>query len=158
MKNLFRFLASSLANTLHPTTNERQQNNHSDGVCSTFFTSDGDQIQTFESSDAGITFGTIKIHLKEPYLYVNDAAEVLYHFMGLLQSSFGIEHTTEAVSTFSNHDKQHVTSAYWQDARGKDWKVLGWTNGQMLVVRYIKNINDLPVEWEAYFFRDGKVA
>ena len=158
MKNLFRFLANSLAHTTYPTLGTRLQNKHSDGVYATFFTSDGDELQTFESTDAGITFGKIKILLKEPYVYVTDAAQVLHHFLHLLQSSFDIEHVTDGVYTFSKQNKQYITTLYWQDVKQTDWKVLGWTDGEQMDVRYIKNINSLPVEWEDFFFRDLQAA
>jgi hypothetical protein len=40
---------------------------------------------------------------------------------------------------------------YWQDEEGLDWKVKGYTDGRIIAVLYVKNINDISVEKQDKF-------
>lgn len=161
MKNLFRQLATSLANSVsipYQALN-KTQNNHSANVHSTFFTPGGDLLQTYEKETRDCLFGAVHIQLKTPYLYLTDAESVLHFFLEGLQQRFCIKHATDARYHFSKKEFEHFTTLYWQDTTGTDWKVRGWTNGQAMAVHYIKNINALPVWQEERFLNCiGRIA
>ena len=153
MKNLFRYLATSLAQSVsinQPALNH-PQNNHSSNVHATFFTPSGDLLQIHEKRAGNILYGAIQIQLRTPYIYLSDAAFVLHHFIKGLQQQFAVVHATEGDYRFSKITSEHVTTVYWQDATGTDWKVCGWTNGEAMRVHYIKNVNELPVWQEDVF-------
>jgi hypothetical protein len=40
---------------------------------------------------------------------------------------------------------------YWQDEDEMDWKVKGYTDGQIIAVLYVKNINQSTVEQQDLF-------
>jgi hypothetical protein len=114
-------------------------------------TKTGDLLQVSECKENDVTFGVIAIRLKERYCNLNEAENVLIHFMQQLQPVFAIMHTTGVCTT--NKMATHTTAVidYWQDVERKDWKVKGWTNGRSMAILYIKNIGRVPVAKEEHF-------
>jgi hypothetical protein len=154
MKNLLRYLARTFINSAseNNNSNNNPQNNLSCIGYTTFFNQDGDLLQLAERYEHDCTYGSIQIQLRKTYIHLSDAERVLHHFMTGLQQLFQIVHTTEAGYRVCKTNGEHVTTVYWQDAETRDWKVQGWTNGETMRVRYIKNINAVPVQLEDQFF------
>lgn len=113
-------------------------------------------MQVSECSENEITYGHISIRLKNKYADIRDAQTVLTEFMRQLQPAFSIRHSTGPNLEPQDTPKKLTVTDYWQDAQQLDWKVQGWTDGAIIAVLYIKNINQLPV-WKEELYLNGRV-
>lgn len=161
MENLLLLLATTML-LRRPETENRFQRYFIDTTgCSLQFpsdfssldksrTADGDTLYFKECSDGEALYGMILINQADT---TDDADGLLFEFMLSLHDSFSIKHQTglkfEGVDTANGYIRSY--SDFWQDADGTDWKAKGYTDGRSLVVLYVKNINEVPVERQDFF-------
>ncbi len=161
MENLLFLFATSIVLRI---SSNRSAKNHliADTGCSVFLfsrnmnfetvkTKKGDKLYYKEFYEEGVQYGIICIKLKEFYL-LDEAEELLRTYMFKLKKSLCIQQTT-GIHRCTNWNDQSSVSVmdYWRDADGEDWKVKGYTNGQVMSVLYIKNISHSDVRKEDLF-------
>ena len=95
----------------------------------------------------GVTYGVILTKVKEPIADIAQAEKILAQFLNSLQPSFGILHATgmEFGQLHPVSPEARGITDYWQDKEGIDWKIQGWTNGNIICIQYVRNIANLPV-------------
>ena len=151
MENLFVFLATSFV--LRATGPRFKRYIISPG-CSTYLhssarilhvrhTRDGDRLFFNEYAEDGVTYGTICVQMQQHYS-LEQAEAILVHYLNRVRKPM---HILCNVSMDIRTDDQQLTiTDYWQDEAGIDWKVKGYTNGKIVGVLYVKNINDTTVK------------
>lgn len=118
------------------------------------YDAEGNEIFTGQSLDNKAVYGFVTCRLAHPLSDRTVAEQRLFLFMEDLHPHFDIE-----CSTGLDHGLEHPRSydavgmsEYWQDAAGNDWKVVGWTDGTLMTVLYIRNISIIDFRrQEAYF-------
>ncbi|GAA4330647.1 hypothetical protein [Flaviaesturariibacter amylovorans] len=108
-----------------------------------FYNEEGDEVYTGQSLENKVTYGFITCHLAKPLSDLMLAEQRLFLFLESLHPHFEIECTTgldHGLSHPVNPDVVGMTE-YWQDAKGYDWKVQAWTDGSLMAVTYVRNIN-----------------
>lgn len=114
-------------------------------------TESGDDLYFNEFTEKGVTYGVICVMMKATY-NAKESMEMLGRYMNQLRGPFfvfhqvGLERSKDwnEVSTISLED-------YWQDGKGVDCKVKGYTNGKTLAVLYVKNIGEAEVAKQEAF-------
>lgn len=164
MENLLLWIATSLLfnRPAAPRTFQRQYIGHTG--CSVCVLSDSDSFESTwtpshdtmyinEMKDGSAVYGVIAIDLFEPTDNLDHAEGILGQFMNSLHSTFDIEHHTGLINGYTQTAHRQVRGIvdYWQDTDGIDWKVKGWTNGQVVSLLYVKNINEVPVHRQDFF-------
>lgn len=150
MENLFLFLATSLV--LRNTASGFRRFQICDGCSSLLhsssrklhirYTKEGDKLYFNEHAVDGITYGLICVEMNEWYT-LHQTEDILVHYLSRMRKPLHIAHNLSMDISFH---KTHVTIAdYWQDKAGVDWKIKGYSNGKILTVLYVKNINDTAV-------------
>ena len=104
----------------------------------------GDITYFAESNDKGVTYGVICIQLADTNHPMAEAEILLTKFMNSLHIPFKIEHNSGAQFSAETTGQTSITD-YWQDKNKADWKVKGFTNGEVIAVLYVKNISDTAV-------------
>jgi hypothetical protein len=151
MENLFIFLATSL---VLRTTAPRFKRYVIFPGCSTLLnsgsrtlhirhTKDGDKIFFNEHAADGVTYGLICVQINEHYT-LHQAEDILIHYMNRMRKPLHI--ACNVSMTLERCDEFLAITDYWQDDAGIDWKVKGYTNGNLLAVLYVKNITDTTVK------------
>ena len=111
-------------------------------------THDGERVYFYEHAVKDVTYGLITVHMQQRHSQVQ-AERVLTQYVNSIRKPFGIFYNT---GTFTERGGDAVTlSDYWQDEEEVDWKVKGYSNGKIIAVLYVKNINNaLSKEHDAY--------
>ncbi|HEX2535633.1 MAG TPA: hypothetical protein VHK69_17950 [Chitinophagaceae bacterium] len=156
MENLIFFLAAHIV--LRFSSVSKKYNIGQSASFSLFFepthlnrhqASDGDVMYTGEWQKNGITYGLIVVDLALPQ-DVNESLYTLNTFINSLREPFGILHNS-GISKAEEAEEGKTVTEYWQDDKGMDWKVKGFTNGRSLAVLYVKDISGLSVLVEDTF-------
>ena len=150
MENLFVFLATSLAlriasprfrrYTLFPGCSALL--NSGSRTLHIRQTKDGDRLFFNEHIEEGITYGMIGVQMREEHS-LDDAERILVNFINRSRKPLKI-YCNASMEVETTDDLLTITD-YWQDMNGTDWKVKGYTNGKIVSLLYVKNINDTPV-------------
>ena len=153
MENLFVFLATSLV--LHKVTSPRIKHYKvGQSGCSTLlhsrektlhirYTKQGDKIYFNEYMADGVTYGTICVQMKDAYALCN-ARNILINYLSQVRKPMGIVHNF-SMEIEKTRSLIAVTD-YWQDENSIDWKIKGYTNGKVVALLYVKNINNASVK------------
>lgn len=163
MFNLLSMLASVVADRLQPST-PKQYNICAEGTKVSLtkapfvrhLTNEaGDDVFTGESVEDNVTYGFITARLKNPVSDSVVAEQKLFLFLEELHPSFDIAYTTGLDHGFTHETYSEAIGMtdYWQDAEGKDWKVQAWTDGALIAVLYVKNINEAPFQKQDAFLK-----
>lgn len=161
MENLLLFLATTFVLRLSSTRKFKKEFIEETGFSvmqlspypeySTSKTSCGDELYFNESIEDETTYGIICIHLNKPY-DIGTAETLLTHYINKLKKPFHIRHNVGIQSDFDwNHESTKAVCDYWQDAKGKDWKIKGYTNGEIMAILYVKNIAEISVAKQDLF-------
>lgn len=158
MENLIFLLTASLV--LYKSSKKPRRTFIGDTHCSVLFSPDatfdfsrsdeGDQLYFAEHTDKNSTYGVLcaSIHSR---LSLEEAGDVMTTFLNRLRTPFNAPYNT-GVNRCENRVNDCVTMVdYWQDADNLDWKVKGYTDGQVIAVLYVKNINEITVEKQDEF-------
>jgi len=99
-----------------------------------------------------VGYGVLYIDLQDEYS-IEDAETMLMYYISRLQEPFGIAHNTGIGYCISNEGmiERRKLVDYWQDDRGHDWKLKGYTNGKYIAVLYVQNISEIEVEKQDFF-------
>jgi hypothetical protein len=103
----------------------------------------GDEFFTGQSVEGPVTYGFVSCRLMKPVSDLVIAEQQLFLFMESLHEHFAIKCTTgldHGLSYPGDADAIGMTE-YWQDSKGKDWKVCGWTDGALMTVVYVRDIS-----------------
>lgn len=160
MEDLIFLLTASLA--LYKTPKKSETVLIADSGCSVELTSqklsfetteteEGDRLHYAEHWDRNVTYGILCAQLAEE-IGLDEAKEVMINYINRLRGPFYAVHHIGA-EVCDPKDETAVVSLidYWQDCDGLDWKVKGYTNGSIIAVLYVKNINELVVEKQDHF-------
>jgi hypothetical protein len=126
-------------------------------------TESGDDLYFNEFSEKGVTYGVICVEMKSEY-DPDDAIDMLARYMNQLRGPFFVFHQVgQERSKDWNHASSITLVDYWQDARGVDCKVKGYTNGKTLAVLYVRNIGEAEVAkqeafLDSFHFHSGQPA
>jgi hypothetical protein len=107
------------------------------------YNSGGDEFFTGQSVEGSVTYGFVTCRLMKPVSDLVIAEQRLFLFMESLHEHFDIEVTTgldHGIAFEGDADAIGMTE-YWQDSKGKDWKVCGWTDGTLMAVTYVRDIS-----------------
>ena len=105
-------------------------------------TRNGDDLYFHEYSEKKITDGLICIRLHKNYELLS-AEELLSVYINKLRKPFHIHHHIGLTGdTDWNQTGTATITDYWQDRKGFDWKIKGYTNGKYMAVLYVKNIGE----------------
>lgn len=115
-------------------------------------------MQVSECKENEVTYGIIHIKLKEAFTNLDTAQNIVVEFMQRLQPIFAIRHNVGITVCKETQQHKLAVTDYWQDADGADWKVKGCTDGNAIVIRYIKNFTLLRVEQEETFLNNTVFA
>jgi hypothetical protein len=130
------------------------------GDFSTSFTIARDLMHFNETVQGNVTYGSVTIQLMKPADTLAEAEKMLAQFMYTLQASNDIDINTGITLGFTQSYNALARGIvdYWQDADGIDWKTKGWTNGRVISVLYIRNINQLPVAKQEMYLDSFRFA
>ncbi|HVG42156.1 MAG TPA: hypothetical protein VM888_11145 [Chitinophagaceae bacterium] len=112
----------------------------------------GDVMHFCETGNNTATFGIITMQLKKKPATANKS-KILGDFINSLHSSLNIKHHVGLSYGYSQKGNNQVIGMedYWQDEKGMDWKVKGWTDGRTYGFLFVKNISAISsVETDAY--------
>jgi hypothetical protein len=114
-------------------------------------TEEGDRLHYAEHWDRNVTYGILCATLSED-IGVDEAQDVMINYINRLRGPFYAVHNI-GPDLSGQKDAPEVISLvdYWQDGDGLDWKVKGYTNGSIIAVLYVRNINEVPVEKQDQF-------
>ncbi|RYZ56087.1 MAG: hypothetical protein EOP49_01245 [Sphingobacteriales bacterium] len=168
MSNLFSALASALFGR-NSNEEPRRFRCSSDGATLQFYTapwvhqsydSEGNEVFTGQSLDNKAIYGFVTCRLARPLSDRTVAEQRLFLFMEEMHPHFDIECTTGL-----DHGLEHPRyedavgmSEYWQDSKGKDWKVVAWTDGSLMTLLYIKNISIIDFRRQDAYFASFEFA
>jgi hypothetical protein len=114
-------------------------------------TSSGDKLYFNEFCDNNVHYGIICIELIDDY-DIDEAESLLQNYVSKLKKPFVIMHHTGFESAIDwNTRNSRAFVDYWQDAGQNDWKVKGYTNGKIMAILYVQNINKLDVKMQDQF-------
>lgn len=160
MENLVFFLATSFVLRLSSSRNVKTNVIGNTGCSSLFYsrgqsdsciTPDGDRLYCSKFSENKVSYGLICVQFSESY-EMNKAVQLLTHYINKLKTSFRVLHDT-GIQKDVDWNSEYSTALvdYWQDAEKKDWKVKGYTNGDVMAVLYVKNISEADVKKQDIF-------
>lgn len=165
MENLIILIATSLVMRLSTSRNFKNHIIGSTG-CSTLLpvqdnepfdvtrTVSGDLLYFHECSHKKVTYGIICIQLEQSSC-LEEATEMLESYLNRLRVPFSIPYNTGVHEGSDWNNEASVCRVdYWQDEEGLDWKVKGYTDGNILSVLYVRNIGHVPVKRQDHFL-DG---
>ena len=113
-------------------------------IAETTRTKDNDVMHVVKCFSGPISYGVICIDLHNPFVNGAEAGKTLVNFMNSLHQPFSILHQTGMEEKTVNDGDLTITD-YWQDKGNRDWKVKGWTNGQVVAVLFVSNISEMAV-------------
>jgi hypothetical protein len=160
MENLVFLLTASLV--LYQSSKKPRRMFIGDTNCSVVFSpeaefdfttsKDGDQMYFAEHTEKNIAYGVLCAQVNSP-LPVEEAQAVMVSFLNRLQKPFNALYSTgvDLCQSWSLEKDQIKMVDYWQDEDGLDWKVKGYTDGRIIAVLYVKNINEISVEKQDKF-------
>lgn len=161
MENLIFFLAASLV--LYKSSKKLRRLPIADTRTSVLFfpspvsfnfseTEDGDKLYFFEQVEKSVTYGILCAQLKTQ-LTLHEAREIMTGYMTRLHKPFHALYSTGILPCKSLHQKDTCLKVvdYWQDEKGVDWKINSYTNGNIIAVLYVKNINEASVDKQDLF-------
>ena len=115
------------------------------------WTASGDQLHCTEFTENKVTYGIICIKLQQEY-EMDEAIALLKNYINKLKGPFYILHNIGLKNSVDwNSTTSRVFVDYWQDAYQKDWKLKGYTDGNVMAVLYVKNISEVTVEKQDLF-------
>ncbi|GAB4091947.1 hypothetical protein [Flaviaesturariibacter terrae] len=170
MSNLISALATALLGRLAPKNEEtRRFRCCSAGATLEFYKApfvhqsydeEGNEIFTGQSLDRKVMYGFVTCRLANPLSDRMLAEQRLFLFMEQLHPHYNIDCTAGLDHGIEHPDFPEVVgmSEYWQDADGKDWKVVGWTDGTLMAVLYIRNISITDFRRQDAFFESFRFA
>lgn len=170
MSNLFTALASALLGRFSAKNEEpRRFRCCSGGATLQFYKAPfvhqsydeaGNEVFTGQSLEGRATYGFVTCRLARPLSDRLLAEQRLFLFMESLHPHYGIECTTGLDHGFDHPRYADAVgmSEYWQDSDGKDWKVVGWTDGTLLAVLYVRNISITDFRRQDAFFESFRFA
>ncbi|TCZ68076.1 hypothetical protein [Flaviaesturariibacter aridisoli] len=170
MSNLFTALTSALFGRFAPQNDTpRRFRCSSNGATLQFYKApfvhqsydaEGNELFTGQSIDGKATYGFVTCRLACPLSDRMLAEQRLFLFMEHLHPHYGIECTTGLDTGLEHRACRDAVgmSEYWQDADGKDWKVMGWTDGTLVTVLYIRNISITDFRRQDAFFESFRFA
>jgi hypothetical protein len=126
-------------------------------------TESGDDLYFNEFTEKGVTYGVICVEMKSKY-DVDDALDMLARYMNQLRGPFFIFHQVGQERSKDWNWASSITLVdYWQDAKGVDCKVKGYTNGKTLAVLYVQNIGEAEVAkqdtfLDSFHFHSGQTG
>jgi hypothetical protein len=114
-----------------------------------------DVMYMSEYRQANVYYGIVAVKLNREVEEMDRATDLLDAFISTFHGYFCIEHRTGFDASVTEHDDQVVVSGtdFWQDTKGIDWKVRGWTNGKLMSFLYVKNINEIDTERQDHFLK-----
>lgn len=103
-------------------------------------------VYTGECKTDETFYGIICVKLSEPINDMQDAEDVLGHYMDFLKGQLNI---VSAMGYGKGHrlkDREDTRGMidYWKDKDDNNWKVKGWTNGSFIAVMYVYNATEVP--------------
>jgi hypothetical protein len=108
-------------------------------------TDSGDDLYFNEFTEKDVTYGVICVKMQNRYS-PEEAVEMLGRYMNQLRGPFFVFHQVGQEKAKDWNQESSLTLVdYWQDARGRDCKVKGYTDGNTLAVLYVKNIGEVEV-------------
>ena len=111
----------------------------------------GDQLYFNEFSEKGVTYGAICVAMNRQF-NEQEARDMLASYMNKLKGPFFVFHQVgQENSKDWNHESSITLVDHWQDARGIDCKLKGYTNGRVIAILYVKNINEAETEKQEAF-------
>lgn len=113
-------------------------------------TDEGDQMYFSDFREKNVTYGVMCAQLAEP-ISLDEAREVMTTYLNRLQKPFLALYNTGIQFYPGNQENALTMTDYWQDESQIDWKVKGYTNGKIIAVLYVQNINDISVEKQDEF-------
>jgi len=164
MENLIMFLATSLA--LHvPTPKFKRYTIGSSGCSSLLFsganslyvkyTKDDEKVYFNEHTIAGVTYGLVVVQMKDVFT-LEEASTILVQYTKAVRKPFKIVH--HLPMEMEKQNGKVSLAGYWQDQKGGDWKVKGYTNGKTIAVLYVKNIGASNVKDDDNFLNGLKFS
>jgi hypothetical protein len=160
MENLIFLLTASLV--LYKSSKKPRKTFIGDTNCSVNFSPDavfdftqseeGDQLYFAEYTEKSAGYGVLfaKVNAKLP---LEEAQEVMTVYLNRLRKPFNALYNTgvDLCQSWSKEDDCIKMVDYWQDEDNLDWKVKGYTDGEIIAVLYVKNINEITVEKQDEF-------
>lgn len=114
-------------------------------------TRSGDQLYFHEFREGNVTYGMICVRMNTEHT-LEEAEAMLRCYIDKLRGPFYILHNTGVHDEADwNTESSRTIADYWQDAGKKDWKVKGYTNGNVLAVLFVKNIGQVDVRKQDIF-------
>ncbi len=160
MENLIFLLTASLV--LYQSSKKPRKTIIGDTHCSVLFPSEavfeftqsdeGDQLYFSEYTSQNVSYGVVCGRLNSK-LALEEAQDVMTVYLNRLRRPFqALYNTGIDLCRDWNHSKDWVKMVdYWQDENNLDWKVKGYTDGQIVAVLYVQNINEISVEAQDEF-------
>ena len=165
MENFFAFLANSLV-LRRAASPELKRFLIGQSGCSTLlhsqdrtlhirYTKEGDKIYFNEFVAGKVGYGTVCVQMHEAYSLYN-ANNILVQYINRVRKPMNI------IYNFSMEIEKSLglitITDYWQDKAGIDWKIKGYTNGKVVALLYVKNINDSSVKNHDAFLNGFRFA
>jgi hypothetical protein len=161
MENLIFLLMTSFAVRLSPAKKLKNYKIGDTGCTALLFpgnhgfdrttTTTGDLMYFHESRKDDATYGIICIQLLEKY-GKEEASHMLSSYIGKLKEPFSILHQTGIQDDMDWNTDDSITFVdYWQDQDQKDWKVKGYTNGEVMAILYVQNISHVAASQLDHF-------
>lgn len=152
MENLLMFLATSLVLRIPAPKFQRYLIGQSN--CSSLlatggntlhinYTKEGDKIYFNEQIVEETTYGLICAQMQGVHT-LSKAEILLVQYINRVRQPFDIAFNISMEIERAN--QKIVITDYWQDKKGIDWKIKGYTDGKTVAVLYVKNISDAPVK------------
>ena len=114
-------------------------------------TESGDDLYFNEFTEKDVVYGMICVAMNRQ-INEDEAVDMLGKYMNKLKGPFFVFHQVgQERSNDWNQESSGCIVDYWQDARGTDCKLKGYTNGKILAVLYVKNIGEAEVEKQEAF-------
>jgi hypothetical protein len=160
MENLIFLLTASLV--LYKSAKKPKKIRIGDTNCSVLFSpdavfdytrsDDGDELYFAEYTEKEVSYGVLcaRISSKVP---LDEARDIMDSYLTRLHKPFHALYNTgiDLCQPFSPETDCIQMVDYWQDEDEMDWKVKGYTDGQIIAVLYVKNINQSTVEQQDLF-------
>ena len=161
MENLLFFLATSLAMRINTQRKLQQQYIGTTGCSALLYaqqddlnkvkTASGDDLYFHEHKSKGVSYGMILVEMQDDHDLVI-ATEMLISYIDKLRSPLSIMHRVGITKDIDwNTTESSTILDYWQDKKGADWKIKGYTNGRQLAVLYVRNIGQVDVKKQDQF-------
>ena len=160
MENLVFLLTASLV--LYQSSKKPRRTIIGDTNCSVVFSpeavfdftesEDGDQLYFAEHIEKNSSYGVLCARVGSR-LPLEEAQEVMTTYINRLRRPFHALYSTGIDLCQNRSQDSHCIKMvdYWQDEDNFDWKVKGYTDGEVIAVLYVKNINEIDVEKQDEF-------